>query len=75
MLCMCACLCETSCKVQWQFLHILQKSSPSCDTLLCGCSLNVAESKQSENSRHSVCVVSVCCVFLESVVKVVTSFL
>lgn len=53
-------LCASYCRLRWQAWHILQKSTSQSVTLLCGCSLNVVRSKQSGNSRRTLCVVSVC---------------
>lgn len=75
------CECVTHCKVDWQTRHILQKPNPLCVALHRGCSLNVAESKQSGNGRHAPRVVCVSdfilffFVFPESVGEAVTGFL
>lgn len=70
---MCFFFYVTNCKLQLQTWHILQKSTPWCVTVLCGCFFNVAGSKQSRNSRRTQCVVTLCFLFL-SVGEVVTGF-
>lgn len=77
---LCMCVCLTYCKAQWQTGHMLQKSTLWCVTLHCGCSLNVAESKQSGNRRLTLCGVLLCgcgcvCVFFfSSTDEMVTGF-